>query len=115
MSGRYLEGFFVKAHVGFEQFEATLTHPDFPTDPANTQSADVSAPILGLMIGSSNIWGNDDLGFNLSGGIGIGAAIADKVTLTVPGGNGIGAYETSYYDKSGVIQLLGSLGLGVAF
>ncbi len=112
VSGRYLEGFFVKAHVGFEQFDATLTNPDLPTE---TDSKSISAPIVGLMIGSSNIWGNDDLGFNLSGGIGIGVAIADKVTLSVNDEAGRAAYVTDYYDKAGIIQLLGSLGLGVAF
>ncbi len=114
VSGKYLKGFFVKGHVGFETFEATLTHPNIPEQSA---SEDISAPIVGLLIGSSNIWGNDDVGFNLSGGIGIGVAIADKTSLFVPGDEtaGIGGVQTDYYDKAGIIQLLGSLGLGVAF
>lgn len=112
VSGKYLKGFFVKGHVGFETFDATLTHPDIP---GQTDSEKISAPIVGLLIGSSNIWGNDDVGFNLSGGIGIGVAIADKTSLVVPGDATISGIQTDYYDKAGVIQLLGNLGLGVAF
>lgn len=114
VSGRYLKGFYVKGHVGFETFEATLTHPDVA---GQTDSETVSSPIFGVLIGSSSIWGNDDLGFNLSGGIGIGVAVGEKTTLFVPGdpaGN-IPGIATDYYDKAGVIKLLGSLGLGVAF
>lgn len=112
VSGRYLEGFFVKGHFAFETFDATLTHPNIPT---STGTEKLSAPILGLMIGSSNIWGNDDVGFNLSGGIGIGAAIADKVTLTAPGNAEIGDFSITYYGDDDIIRLIGSLGLGVAF
>ena len=112
VSGRYLEGFFVKGHFAFETFDATLTHPNIRTQ---TTTATASAPILGLLIGSSNIWGNDDVGFNLSGGIGIGAAIADKVTLTVPGDAANSAFSISYYGDDDVIRLIGSLGLGVVF
>jgi hypothetical protein len=112
VSGRYLEGFFVKGHFAFETFEATLTHPNLPNSQA-TES--LSAPVLGLMIGSSNIWGNDDVGFNLSGGIGIGAAIADKVTLVAPGDGATPAFGITYYGDDDVIRLIGSLGLGVAF
>jgi hypothetical protein len=114
VSGDYLEGFFVKGHVGYERFDATLTHPDIA---GQRDTETVSSPIVGLLIGSSSIWGNDDLGFNLSGGIGIGVALGEKTTLFVPGDPAaqIGAVQTDYYDKAGVIQLLGSLGLGVAF
>ncbi len=114
VSGRYLKGFFVKGHAAFETFDATLTHPDIPT---NSQTKTISSPIFGLMIGSSNIWGNDDVGFNLSGGIGIGVAVGEKTSLIVEGDptREIPGIQTDYYDKAGVIQLLGSLGLGVAF
>jgi hypothetical protein len=112
VSGKYLKGFFVKGHVGFETFEATLTHPDID---GQSDSENISAPIVGLLIGSSNIWGNDDVGFNLSGGIGIGVAIADKTSLVVPGDATVDGIQTDYYDKAGIIQLLGNLGLGVAF
>lgn len=112
VSGRYLEGFFVKAHFAYETFDATLTHPDIPE---NTGTEKLSAPILGLMIGSSNIWGNDDVGFNLSGGIGIGAALADKVTLIAPGDATHADFGITYYGDDDVIRLIGSLGLGVAF
>jgi hypothetical protein len=112
VSGKYLEGFFVKGHIGFETFEATLSHPDIPNQ---KDKEDISAPIVGLMIGSSNIWGNDTVGFNLSGGIGIGVALADKKTLSVPGDATHAGLEVAYYSDAGILQLLGSLGLGVAF
>lgn len=113
-SGKPLKGFFLKAHAGFETFEATLTHPELGT----STSEDVGSPIFGALIGSSAVFGRNG-GFNLSGGIGIGVATAETVTLTVPGDFVNGVYvpgiETSYYDKAGRIQLLGNLGLGVAF
>lgn len=112
VSGRYLKGFYVKGHVGYERFDAKLTHPDVA---GQTDEETVSSPIFGVLIGSSSIWGNDDLGFNLSGGIGIGVAVGEKVTLQVPGDESVSGISTDYYDKAGVIQLLGSLGLGVAF
>jgi len=113
-SGKPLKGFFLKAHAGFETFEATLTHPDTGT----STSEQVGSPIFGALIGSSTVFGRNG-GFNLSGGIGIGVATAETVTLTVPGGTVGGqpvrGLEISYYDKAGRIQLLGNLGLGVAF
>lgn len=104
ISGRYLEGFFAKASVGFEKFEATLT--DEPLQQSAT--ADVSSPLFGISIGSSTVFG-DDFGFNLSGGVGIGFATADAVTLRA------GRIEAVFYDKSSSIQLLASLGLGIGF
>jgi hypothetical protein len=113
VSGRYLKGFFVKGQVGFESFDATLTHPQTGTQ----VSSNVSSPVFGLLIGSSNIWGNDDVGFNLSGGIGIGVAPGEKVVLTAAGDptQDVPDLQVTYYDKAGIIRLLGSLGLGVAF
>jgi hypothetical protein len=103
-SGVALEGFFLKGTAGFESFEATVTDPELGV----SSSADVSSPIFGLGLGSSNLFG-DRVAFNFSGGLGVGFATAEKVTITA------GRYEVSYYDKAGAIQLLGSIGLGVAF
>lgn len=103
-TGRALNGFFAKASVGFEKFSATLTHPSGKV----SATEEIATPILGLGIGSSNVFG-DEYGFNLAGGVGIGYATADKVSLKVPG------YEVVFYDKGSAIQLLASLGLGFAF
>jgi len=103
-TGTALRGFYAKAIVGFEAYEATVTDPDLKVE----KSADIASPILGLGIGSSAVFG-DEVGFNLAGGIGIGFATAETKVLRA------GRYEVSFYDKASVVQLLASLGLGVAF
>lgn len=103
-TGTALRGFYAKAIVGFEAFEATVTDPQLKV----STSEDIASPILGLGIGSSAVFG-DEVGFNLAGGIGIGFAIAEKKVVRA------GNYEVSFYDKSSIVQLLASLGLGVAF
>lgn len=107
-TGRGLNGFFAKATVGFEKFTATLTDPDLPVSDTNPSSRDLMSPILGLGIGSSNVFG-DTFGFNLAGGVGIGFATAEKQELTA------GRFQATFYDKGSAIQLLASLGLGFAF
>jgi hypothetical protein len=103
-TGRALDGFFAKATVGFERFDATISDPELKLEETKT----VTSPILGLSVGSSTVFG-DDFGFNLAGGVGIGYATADKVELSA------GRYSTIYYDKASAVQLLASLGLGIAF
>lgn len=103
-TGRALDGFFAKATVGFERFDATITDPELQLEQTKT----VTSPILGLSVGSSTVFG-DDFGFNLAGGVGIGYATADKVELSA------GRYSTIFYDKASAVQLLASLGLGIAF
>ncbi len=105
ISGQYLEGFFAKASVGFEAYEAVLTDEALQLEARE----DISTPLFGISIGSSTVFGGDDIGFNLAGGVGIGFATAEAVTLRA------GRYETIFYDKSSSIQLLASLGLGVGF
>ncbi|HTJ84055.1 MAG TPA: hypothetical protein VL400_20185 [Polyangiaceae bacterium] len=102
-TGDALKGFFVKATVGFEKYDATLTDPGLSISATKT----LASPIIGVGIGSSTVFG-DDFGFNLSGGIGIGFYTAEKQDLTA------GRYQVTFYDKSGAIQLLASLGLGLA-
>lgn len=103
-TGRALNGFYAKASVGFEKFKATLTDPELMI----TAEKDIASPILGIAVGSSNVFG-EEYGFNLAGGVGVGFATAEKKTLTA------GRYEVTFYDKSSVVQLLASLGLGFAF
>jgi hypothetical protein len=103
-TGDALKGFYVKGTVGFEKYDATLTDPEL----AKTATDTMASPLLGVGIGSSTVFG-EDVGFNLSGGVGIGFLTAETKTLRA------GRYEVSFYDKAGAIQLLASLGLGVAF
>jgi len=100
-TGDALKGFFVKATVGFEKFDATVTDPGLKLSSEDS----ISSPLIGIGIGSSTVFG-DDYGFNLAGGIGIGYLTADTKTLTA------GRYEASFYDKASAIQLMASLGLG---
>ncbi|MBK6519122.1 MAG: hypothetical protein IPG04_34540 [Polyangiaceae bacterium] len=103
-TGRALNGFYAKATVGFEKFSATVTHPNT----GQTATDDIATPIIGLGIGSSNVFG-DEYGFNLAGGVGIGYATAEAATVSA------GSYGVVFYDKASAVQLLASLGLGFAF
>ncbi len=102
-TGHALNGFWAKASVGFEKFSATLVDPETQ----QTATMEIASPVLGLGIGSSNVFG-DEYGFNLSGGVGIGFATAEKKVLKA------GSYEVDFYDKASIVQLLASLGLGFA-
>lgn len=113
ISGKAFDGMWLKGHFAYENFEATLTNP-FETSLSASQR--LSSAIVGGMIGSSSVWGRDG-GFIVSGGIGIGVALADPVTLTAPGDpvRRIPDAQVTLYDKLDKIKLLGSVGLGVAF
>jgi hypothetical protein len=120
---RPLRGFFLKAHLGYESFEATfepeLTGPGLEGVPEENRKTtkQISSAIVGLMLGSNSVIGPNNGrngGFVISGGIGIGVALAEPVTLTVepvPDNR----FTATYYEGIGKIKLLGSLGLGVAF
>jgi len=109
--GRPLRGFWLKAHAGYESFDATLTHPVQPVAPV-TQN--VSSWIFGGSIGNTTVFG--DGGFSLSGGIGIGVATADPITIIAQSKNpGIQDIGVTFYDKAGAISILGSFGVGVTF
>src|SRR5262249_19686925 len=71
-----LQGMWLKAHFGYENYRATLTNPDLQT---STTSSRLGSAILGAMIGSSTVFGQNG-GFALSGGIGIGVALAKPQT-----------------------------------
>jgi hypothetical protein len=112
--GAVLRGFWLKAHIGWEGYNAVLTHSQ--ADVATSSLVDrkyVSSPIFGGMIGSTTVFGRNG-GFAISGGIGIGVATANPVMLTAHAA-GFQDEVTILYDKAGRIQLLGSLSLGATF
>src|SRR5262249_10583288 len=118
--GQALRGFFLKAYAAYESFTATLTHPDFPDLPPDADSQKrLHTAVFGGTIGSTTIigpHGGRDGGFILSGGIGIGVATADPVTLRVRSPiSSVEDVEATYFDKVGRIRLLGSFALGAVF
>jgi hypothetical protein len=145
VQGEPLRGFWVKAHVSFEWFEATLyreaseevfvgrPNPELCDDDSETGTCkrNINSAVLGLMIGNSTVFG-DDGGFALTGGIGIGVALAESKALEVlpcteadvaagdphcpvPEASGTPGLLASYYDEVERIKLLGSLSLGITF
>jgi len=126
LQGKRMQGFWIKAHVGYETFEATLTHPVLPECTAAqrklpsarcavTGKAQVKSPVLGGLIGTSTVFGRDG-GFILSGGIGIGAATAGTVNVVALSKDPSTPSDVvPYYEGTGRIKILGTLGLGVAF
>jgi len=142
--GQALRGLWVKAHAEYESFRSTLTRKvnDAPQGKGNPELCDqssdpgtcsrrVGSVILGLMVGSTYVFGRNG-GFAISGGIGIGAAVAQKKQLEVlpcsasdvankdPNCSVAETADSSsfgyaYYDEAARIRLLGTLGLGIAF
>jgi len=109
--GKPLRGFWLKGHVGYESFDATLTHPIQPVGPVTKE---VSSWIFGGSIGNTTVFG--DGGFSLSGGIGLGVATSDPITIVAQSKNPAAPdLAAVFYDKSGSISILGSFGLGVTF
>ncbi|HTN92811.1 MAG TPA: hypothetical protein VL242_54460 [Sorangium sp.] len=106
VEGKPLRGFWVKGRFGYESFEAVYTPT---TSAAITGKRDVSSAVLGLIIGSTNIFGRDG-GFAMSGGFGLGVALAPPAQIDIPGFR-----PYVFYEKAGKIKLMGSLSLGVAF
>ncbi len=111
LTGKAPQGFFIKAHAAYETFKATVSNPGYTH---SLGSGHIGSPIFGGMIGSSTVFGRN-WGFNISGGIGIGAATAGAQSIVAPGKGSIPAYVVTFYDKGSAIQLLGSLGLGIGF
>lgn len=139
--GRPLRGLWLKAHAEYESFQATLTR-DGGTGPIGKPGAEcdkeskpgtctrkVSSPVLGLMIGSTQVFGKNG-GFAISGGIGVGAALSDPVGLSVgactaedvankdpncSAADAGGGVRYDYYADSARVRLLGTLGLGLTF
>jgi hypothetical protein len=148
VQGDALRGFFLKAHAEFQWFEATLFRGDLdgeqyfgkPGAMCNTDSAtgtctlDVNSFLLGLMIGNSSVFG-DDGGFALTGGLGVGVAIAQELSLEVQpcsdedvaAGNAhcsaadngpvdrLVYFEGAGLGRGGRVNIIGSLSLGVTF
>ena len=108
LTGEAFRGFWLKAHVAYENFSATLTNPAEPTDVSAPQRE--SSAVLGVLFGDTWVIPRDG-GFALSGGIGIAYATASKSTINTPSMQ----YSTTLYDGFDKVRLLGSVGLGVAF
>jgi hypothetical protein len=120
LSGKAFQGMWLKAHMAYESYDATLTHPNAPATSDGSVSPfsatkSVSTGVFGAMIGSTSVFGRDG-GFVISGGIGIGAATAGMVVLDAAGPSPLDPHaQITLFDKLDRIKLLGSLGLGVAF
>jgi hypothetical protein len=145
VQGDALRGFWVKAHAEYENFTATLLRGDEdngyfgkPGPDCDLESEtgkctrNIDSMIVGLMIGMSSVFGKNG-GFALTGGIGIGVALAEPAKLEVqqctaedrlPPGNEhcvgqpvttSGGLSYEYYDGFERIQPIGSLSLGVTF
>jgi hypothetical protein len=114
--GTAIRGFWIKAHAGWEGFNAALTHSMASQLPNTTIGRKyLSSGIFGAMIGGTSVYGRHG-GFALSGGIGIGVATADPVQIVAKSNAANVPDEVAeFYNKSDRIRLLGNLGLGVAF
>lgn len=108
--GKALRGFWLKGHAGYESYDATLTHRN---DPSATATKEISSWIFGGSIGNTTVFG--DGGFSLSGGIGIGFATADPITLVAESKKTASAEVRQFYGKSDSISILGTFGVGVTF
>lgn len=99
VQGDALRGFFLKAHAGYQHFEATIFRGDLegeryfgkpapepeicdPESGKGTCTSTVSSFILGLMLGNSAVFG-DDGGFALTGSLGVGVAVAQEKSLRI--------------------------------
>jgi hypothetical protein len=111
-----MNGFWLKAHVGYERFEATLSHMSGMSD-----TKTVGSPIVGLIVGGSlvvspKLGGG---GFIVDGGLGFGVATADAVTLSAKGYDTIynttTTDELTFYGGYRRIAPIASMAMGVAF
>lgn len=114
LSGHAFRGIWLKAHVAYENYGATLANPLDPTLVGPSQR--LSSAVLGALFGDTMVLPRTG-GFVLSGGIGVGVATAGTATLNAPGdpSRSIPPVTTTLYDGISRVRLLGSLGLGVAF
>ena len=127
--GDALKGFWLKAHFNFEYFQSTLyneigeeqfegtPHPDYcdaDSEPG-TCSRNVNTAVLGLMLGASMVFPGTG-GFALTGGMGLGGAMAKEKRLEVDGTPTAPGRFYTYYDEFGKrLKLLGTLSLGITF
>jgi hypothetical protein len=112
LSGEALRRLWLKAQVGYEEYYAQFSNPADATDITAPQH--VGSAVLGILFGDTWVIPRDG-GFALSGGIGIGYATANKVTLTTSGSAIAPMAQTTLYDNLDKVRLLGSVELGVAF
>ncbi len=110
--GTALRGFWLRAVGGFEAFDATLTHPDFPDVKVKKG---VATGIFGLMVGDSVVFGQDG-GVAVSAGVGAGVATSDPIEIIAPSPDpDVPSARATYYQDASRVKLLGTLGLGVTF
>lgn len=110
--GQALRGFFVRAFGGYEQVDATLSHP---ANAASKSTETLQTGLFGAYFGNSTVFGEAG-GFNLSGGIGLAVATSDPVTIDVSSGQaGVGNARVVYFDDASRFRVLGNVGLGIAF
>lgn len=111
-----MNGLRVKAHGGYEYFQATLTHEGGATD-----SKPVSTGVFGLSVGGSlvvspKLGGG---GFIIDGGFGFSVATAEAVTLSAtdynPSQINITTEKHIYFGGWRRILPLASMAMGVAF
>jgi len=148
VGGDALDGFWVKFNAQYENFSSTLYRGDTDAEvyfgkpgamcdgdsETGTCTLTIDSFVLGLMVGNSVVFGRNG-GFALTGGIGVGVALAEEVRMEVdqceqvdsgtehcPAGTSdlSGPIRTTYYEgaslgRGGRIRLLGTLSLGVTF
>jgi hypothetical protein len=144
IQGNAMRGFWLKAHLEFETFEAQLLRGDTQLEQyygkPNPELCDADSAtgtckrqlhnfIVGLMLGTSAVFPKSG-GFIIHGGIGIGVSVVDAQRLQVdpctqedvnagnphcPVADTGEILVNDYFDKTGRIRLLGNLALGVAF
>jgi hypothetical protein len=111
-----LNGLWVKAHGGYEYFQATLSHQGGLTD-----SKPVSTGMFGLSVGGALVVSpkQGGGGFIIDGGFGFSVATAEAVTLEVtdfdPTQSGITIKKHIYFGDWRRVMPLASMAVGVAF
>lgn len=111
-----MNGLWVKAHGGYEYFQAMLTHEGGATD-----LKPVSTGMFGLSVGGSLVVSpkQGGGGFIIDGGFGFSVATAEAVTLSAtdfdPSHVGVTTDTHVYFEGWRRIMPLASMGLGVAF
>jgi hypothetical protein len=111
-----MNGLWVKAHGGYEYFQATLTHQGGTID-----SKPVSTGLFGLSVGGALVVSpkQGGGGFILDGGFGLSVATAEAVTLSATDfdvtQSAVTKREHIYFGGWRRIMPLASMAMGVAF
>jgi hypothetical protein len=119
--GIYLEekpmnGLWVKAHGGYEYFQATLRHPGGATDSKPVSTGTVGMSVGGSLVVSPKQGGG---GFIIDSGFGFTVATAEAVTLSTtdfdPSLRTITPKKHIYFGGWRRVMPLASMAVGVAF